>query len=206
MACAFEPKTDVDWVDSGSPVEDTHAPIGGEDGAIDGDGGTGDGSSPDGETGEPDPIEQIDASALPAGPSPCRGPVLGRVVEITDGDTIKVETGRGIERVRLIGIDTPEVDHTGPDDECFGEEAKTFLSDLIKDARIWLTFDSECDDDYDRTLSYVHTETLFIQREMLQSGMASAYAVSPNTSFSGMFSSDEGMARTEDVGMWGECR
>ena len=79
----------------------------------------------------PDPIDEIDGSSLPAGVTPCREPVKGEVVEVTDGDTIRVKTGRGVERVRLIGIDTPEVDHSGPNDDCFGEEAKAFLTAMI---------------------------------------------------------------------------
>jgi micrococcal nuclease len=193
LACNFEPKTDEDWTDTASPVSgvDTSAPA--------------DSGEPVTETEEPDAIEGMDSSELPAGPSPCRDPVLGLVVDVTDGDTIKVETGRGIERVRLIGIDTPEVDHTGPDDECFGEEATVFLSEQVQDERVWLTFDSECDDHYDRTLAYIHTETQFVQRSLLQAGMATAYAVSPNTSFSSVFSSDESSARSANVGLWGEC-
>ena len=175
---------------------------------MDDDGGGSDGSAIDADADgdEPDPIENIDPESLPAGPSPCRGPVLGLVVDITDGDTIKVETGRGRERVRLIGIDTPEIDHSGPDDECFAEEARSFLSEKIANDRVWLTFDAECDDAYDRTLAYVHTEDLFVQRGLLQAGMASAYSVSPNTAFADTFYSDEGAARADRAGMWGECR
>ena len=91
--------------------------------------------------GESDPLADIDPATLPAGAQPCREPVMGRVQDITDGDTFKVETGRGVERVRMIGIDTPEVDHTGPDDECFGEEASVFLDEKIGDRLVWLTFD-----------------------------------------------------------------
>jgi len=191
VACSFTPMTDGGWVDTGGSVEDTAMPT------------DHDGSAPEPE--ESDVIEGMDSSALPAGPSPCRTPVLGRVTDVTDGDTIKVETGRGIERVRLIGIDTPEVDHSGPDDECFGEEATLFLSEKIEDKRVWLTFDFECDDHYDRTLAYLHTETEFIQRSLLQAGMATAYVVSPNDSLSSLFSADESAAQAEDVGLWGEC-
>ena len=157
------------------------------------------------DSSEPDPLESIDPSTLPAGQDPCRDPVIGRVQDITDGDTFKVQTGRGVERVRMIGIDTPEVDHTGPDDECFGEEASEFLDEQIGDGLVWLTFDAECDDRYDRTLAYVHTMDGFVQRQVLQAGMGFAYTVSPNNSFSSMFSSDESSARAAGQGLWGEC-
>ena len=156
----------------------------------------------------PDPIDEIDGSSLPAGVTPCREPVKGEVVEVTDGDTIRVKTGRGVERVRLIGIDTPEVDHSGPNDDCFGEEAKAFLTAMIEDKRVWLTFDAECKDGYDRTLAYVHrgTETNdFVQRLLLRGGWATAYAVSPNTSQRAIFEADEAAARGASEGLWGEC-
>lgn len=156
----------------------------------------------------PDAIDELDSSSLPAGGSPCREPVKGDVVEVTDGDTIKVRTGRGIERVRLIGIDTPEVDHSGPDDDCFGEEAKAFLTAMIEDKPVWLTFDAECKDGYDRTLAYVHrgVETNdFIQRLLLRGGWAVEYAVSPNVSLRDLFEADESAARAASEGLWGEC-
>ena len=162
------------------------------------------------DTAEPiDPVELIDPSVLPAGGEPCRGPVSGKVVEIVDGDTIKVETGRGVERVRLIGIDTPEVDHTGPDDECYGEEAKAFLGAMIKNKAVWLTFDSECTDDYGRTLAYVHRgleDNEFIQRVLLKGGWASTFAVAPNVSFRSTFDADQTTAQSGGEGLWGDCR
>ncbi len=157
----------------------------------------------------PDPVEEIDGESLPQGANPCRGPVLGTVREVVDGDTIKVETGRGVERVRLIGIDTPEVDHNGPDDECYGEEAKAYLSAMIGGKRIWLTFDQECSDRFGRSLAYVHRgteESSFVQRLMLVGGWATAYAVRPNTSFQNAFESDESLARSSGEGIWGSCR
>lgn len=157
----------------------------------------------------PDPVEEIDGASLPQGSNPCRGPVLGTVSEIIDGDTIKVETGRGVERVRLIGINTPEVDHSGPDDECYGEEAKAYLTAMIDGKRAWLTFDEECADQYGRTLAYVHRgteESSFVQRMLLLGGWATAYAVRPNTSFEDAFESDESLARSTGEGIWGSCR
>ena len=129
--------------------------------------------------------------------------------KITDGDTIKVRTGRGTERVRLIGIDTPEVDHSGPDDECYGEEAKAFLASEIDGLSVWLTFDRECEDQYDRTLAYVHRGTAevdFVQRKLLKGGFANLLSIEPNTAFRSVFSDDQADAYANDRGIWGECR
>jgi len=156
-----------------------------------------------------DPIEEIPESDLPQGVDPCREPALGRVISVTDGDTITVQTDLGYETIRLIGIDTPEVDHTGPDDECYGEESKAFLSAMVKDKQVWLTFDAECEDHFGRTLAYVHISVEvngFIQRLLLRDGWASAYAVDPNVSFRTLFESDQSEAQAADSGLWGSCR
>ncbi|MGB0637743.1 MAG: thermonuclease family protein [Myxococcota bacterium] len=161
------------------------------------------------EPSAPDPIDLIDEADLPAGTSPCREPVLGLVTSVIDGDTIKVETGRGVENVRLIGIDSPEVDHSGPDDECFGEASKSLLNDLLYQQKVWLTFDAECDDYYDRTLAYIHTGTEeedFVQRVILRGGWAFTLAVEPNISFRTLFQSEQNEAESEGAGLWGECR
>ena len=192
-ACQPQVKTvSEDWADTGGIHSDDH------DQSSD--------STPPTAPEPDDPTADLDGDMLDAGQNPCRNPVLGRVQEVIDGDTIKVETGRGVERVRLIGIDAPEVDHTGPDDDCYGEEASSFLEGLIDDKMVWLTFDAECDDHYDRTLAYVHTHEAFIQRALLQDGMVSSYRVSPNTSFASLFDSDEDASRLRGAGMWGACR
>ncbi len=155
-----------------------------------------------------DPVEFIDPDNLRAGDEPCRTAVLGTVSEIVDGDTIKVKTGRGVERVRMIGIDTPEVDHSGPDDECYSLESSAFLEDLIQDKKLWLTFDAECTDDYGRTLAYVHRgldDDDFIQRVLLRGGWASTFAVHPNVSFRSLFDADQAQAQSTNEGLWGDC-
>ena len=155
-----------------------------------------------------DPLADIDPSQLDQGADPCRAPAYVTVEEVVDGDTIKVLSGRGVERVRLIGIDAPEVDHDGNWDECWAEESKAFVSDAIVDRGVWLTFDAECEDDYDRTLAYVHTrlgDQGFLQRTLLLEGWVSAFAVSPNTSFQTIFGNDEAEARAAGRGLWGAC-
>ena len=54
-----------------------------------------------------------------------------RVERVIDGDTIVVRIGRGTERVRLIGIDAPEVAKRGEPGECFGDEATRILCGLV---------------------------------------------------------------------------
>ena len=155
-----------------------------------------------------DPLADIDPSQLQQGTEPCRAPAYVTVQEVVDGDTIKVLSGRGVERVRLIGIDAAEVDHDGDWDECWAEESKAFVQATIDEKGVWLTFDAECEDDYDRTLAYVHTrlgDQGFLQRALLLDGWVSTFAVSPNTSFQTMFGNDEAEARSAGRGLWGAC-
>src|ERR1700730_8956901 len=69
------------------------------------------------------------AGPSPAGPSPYPLPAgereerSGTVVRTVDGDTIYVRLGRGVEKVRYIGIDTPEVHHPTRGEEPGGREA-----------------------------------------------------------------------------------
>jgi len=165
---------------------------------------TGDGTGVD----PTDPLANIDPESLPAGSSPCRSPAYVTVEYVVDGDTIEVLSGRGAERVRLIGIDAAEVDHDGDWDECWAEEALAHVADLIEGATVWLTFDAECEDDYGRTLAYIHTrpgDQGFLQRVLLSEGWVTTFEVSPNNSFAGQFLQDEAAAMVAGAGLWGAC-
>jgi endonuclease YncB( thermonuclease family) len=160
------------------------------------------------DTGERDPIRDLDPSVLPSSPDPCRAPEVVLVKEIIDGDTLKVEGKWGGETVRLIGIDTPEMNYDNNAPECWAPEALAALEELLLDKWAWLAFDTECEDHFDRTLAYVHrgTEiTDFIQRSLLRDGHAEAFKVNPNNNFHPLFEADESYADGKDLGMWGNC-
>ena len=92
--------------------------------------------------------------------------------------------------------------------QVFRRKALQRAEDLLSGGRAWLTFDAECADHYDRTLSYVHVglgEQYFVQRAMLQGGFATAFPVTPNTTFESDFSEDESLANAGGVGLWGAC-
>ena len=151
---------------------------------------------------EEDDLSWVDPTSLPAGENPCREPVRVRVNYVADGDTIFVSDGA--EKVRIIGVDTPELG----DDECFASEAKEFLSDLIQDRWIWLTFDRDCSDVYDRTLAYVHlgpSEMDFVERRLLRGGYAQDFPFDNTDTFAELFAADEATAREENAGGWDTC-
>ncbi len=172
------------------------------------DSGTDGGS--DGGTWGPDcAIEDLDPATLPSVSSPCREPELVWLNRVVDGDTIEVRSSNWDEKIRMIGVDTPEVDTSSTDEECYGPEASAFTkASLAEGSCLWLTFDRECTDYYDRTLAYVHLgagEQDFYQRRLLREGYASVLIYEPNDAFEETFREDESAAKAADAGLWGVC-
>ena len=156
-----------------------------------------------------DRVRGVDGSGLRAGSLPCREPVLGRIYRIADGDTVSFTAADGSldAKVRLIGIDTPEISHMGAPADCYGDEASVFTQQLL-DRTVWLTFDAGCRDNFDRLLAYVHVgpgSGDMWQRQLLQRGFATTLTVAPNSQFAGLFAEDAAAARRRNAGLWGAC-
>ena len=149
-------------------------------------------------------------TGLPEGASPCHEPLVVRVTDVVDGDTFWSERddGGGSVKIRMIGIDTPEVAHEGSDAECYGNEAWARTREGLLDKLVVLTFDAECLDVYDRTLAYVFrdsTEDGFWERQLAKNGFAEVLTIPPNDTYSGQFESDVDSARRDGIGMWSAC-
>lgn len=169
------------------------------------------------ETDAPDPqaldderVKNLDLSQLPAESNPCSDPVLVRVETVIDGDTAWVDpqAGGADFKVRLIGIDAPELAHNGDPAECYSNESGGYLQDMAQGDLVWLTFGDLCTDTYDRTLAYLHKdigEAGFVNRVMVRQGYAWAYPFDDNNDFKKDFQADEDAARAEGLGMWGAC-
>lgn len=132
------------------------------------------------------------------------------VTSVTDGDTIRVRTAAGAsERVRLIGIDTPEsVDPRQPV-ECFGREASAQTKDLLPaGTRVRLEPDSERRDRFGRLLAYVwrHDDGLFVNAWLVDGGWATPFRVPPNVRYADDLSRLGAAARAADRGLWRACR
>ncbi len=156
-------------------------------------------------------ISKIDSSKLIADPHPCHEPMLAKVFGVADGDTIDVNEvdvdGSAGLRIRLIGVDSPEVAHGTTPADCYGDEATAFTKQLLGHF-VWLTFGDTCIDKYDRTLAYVHlntTESGFFQRQLLRRGFASAFIFSDNAGQRTLFEGDEAIAKSSKVGLWAAC-
>ncbi len=132
------------------------------------------------------------------------GPVVARVVGVTDGDTIDVELGGGIEHVRYIGIDTPE---SNPDQplECFGPEASDANEELVAGETVTLEFGPERRDRYGRLLAYVSVGDLLVNAELVRRGFARSLTISPNDARAPLFERLEAAAGRAGAGLWGVC-
>ncbi len=117
------------------------------------------------------------AGACGAGPAPA--PATGVVARVHDGDTLSLTDGR---RVRLLGIDAPELEKEGRPAEFLAHAAKKALSDLTQGRRVRLEYDRLRYDRFQRLLAYVHLEDgTLVNRELVARGLARVYTQPPNT-------------------------
>jgi micrococcal nuclease len=147
--------------------------------------------------------ESADPSLAPGGTAAAR---LERVV---DGDTIAVQLGGRDERVRYIGIDTPETVKPNAPVECFGEAAHDLNARLVGRAgeALTLRFDRELRDRYGRLLAYVYRtrDGLFVNARLLAAGAARTLAIAPNTARAAELSGVERTAQAAGRGLWSAC-
>lgn len=123
------------------------------------------------------------------------------VERVVDGDTVVVTNG---EKIRLIGVDTPEL--TGPVAErCYGQEAAALTTSLLLDKEVRLEFDIDLDDRYDRTLAYIWLDEQLINTKLVEAGAARAIAYPPNTKWQQQFMDAEKVARETKMGIWTVC-
>jgi micrococcal nuclease len=115
------------------------------------------------------------------------------VERVIDGDTIELSSG---DRVRLIGINTPE------SGQPYYGEATAKLKELLGDSKVTLKTDKEDKDQYDRLLRYVYVNDTHVNMEMVRLGMATAYEFEPNVKYSSEFADAEAEARHNSFGIW----
>jgi micrococcal nuclease len=145
----------------------------------------------------------------------CAPTVDVRTFCVIDGDTIDIgDCSDDADRVRLLGLDTPETTTA----ECYAEDAKAYLEFLLRDAEaLRLEFDATCTDGYGRTLAYASilydvddtaTEPIFINEEMIRLGFALVCDIpglTDNIRYFDWFKSLEAEAQAQSAGLWGAC-
>jgi len=121
------------------------------------------------------------------------------VKRVIDGDTIVLEYG---ERVRLIGVDTPETVHPNKPVQFFGKEASKFTKDMVEGKNVRLEYDWQRKDRYGRTLAYVYLlDGTFINAEIIKQGYGFAYTKYP-FKYMDEFREYERKARNDKKGLW----
>jgi micrococcal nuclease len=125
-----------------------------------------------------------------------------RVVErVVDGDTFVLADG---ERVRLIGVDTPETVKPGTAPQVYGKEASRYTKRMLEGKRVRLEFDVSERDRYGRLLAYVYLEDgTFFNEHLLAEGYARVMTVPPNVKYAERFLAAERAAREAGRGLWG---
>lgn len=126
-------------------------------------------------------------------------PELRLVLRVVDGDTIVLD---GNEKVRLIGVDTPETVHPTKPVEYFGKEASAFTKKLCEGKKVRLEYDWQRSDRYGRTLAYVYlVDGIFVNAEIVKQGYGFAYTKYP-FKYLEEFRQYERDARVSNAGLW----
>ena len=125
------------------------------------------------------------------------------VQRVVDGDTIIVSLDGANERVRMIGIDTPE--SVAPDasrNVPYGKIASAFTKEKLEGKTVELEFDVEERDQYGRILAYVYINGEMFNKTLLDEGHASVYTWPPNVKYVEVFKEAQIAAREAGKGQW----
>ena len=128
-----------------------------------------------------------------------------KVSNIIDGDTFWTENQNNTRfKVRIIGVDAPETRKSSRKEIGFyGQEAKAYLTDLLKGQEVILVSDVDSLDRYGRTLSYVYLEDgTFVNAKLIENGYASMLTLPPNVKHAALFLKLQKEAREKSLGLW----
>ncbi len=127
--------------------------------------------------------------------------LFAKVERVSDGDTLMAFTAEGTKlRLRLLGIDAPEVPHREKPGQPFGEEAREYLTRLIGGRTIRV--ESYGPDGFNRILAMVFLGTVNVNEEMVQQGLAEVYRGAPCKAYCRNLRAAELRAKQDRVGMW----
>ncbi len=134
--------------------------------------------------------------------------VQAEVVKHVDGDTVHVEISnppselQGYEKIRMIGVDTPETVHPNKQVEYFGKEASNFTKNRLLDKTVYLAFDWNLQDKYNRLLAYIYLpDGSCHNADIIRDGYGHAYTRFP-FQFLEEFRALERYARENNRGLW----
>ena len=139
--------------------------------------------------------------------------VSGLVSRVIDGDTADIRVNGTDIRVRFLGVDTPETVHPTKGVQRYGKEASNFTKSYLTGRRVWLEYDKNPTDRYNRHLAYIwlskpaDSSKENIKREMfnaklLADGYAKVMIIKPNNKYEALFREIEHEAKKSKLGMW----
>ena len=129
-------------------------------------------------------------------------PIEGTVVRVVDGDTIHVRLADHVEKIRYIGVNTPEIHHPTRGEEPGGREAAEVNRRIVADRRVRLELDVRTRDRYGRLLAYVWVGDLMVNAELVRLGYAQVMTVPPNVKHQELFVKLQREARDAGRGLW----
>jgi len=118
---------------------------------------------------------------------------LVRVTHVIDGDTFVVNTG---QKVRLLGIDTPEKNQP------YYEEAKQYLEELVQGKEVRLEKDISEIDKYNRILRHVHMDGIWVNKRLIEEGLARLLTLPPDVKYVEELKQAQEQARQQGKGIW----
>jgi len=129
-------------------------------------------------------------------------PVEGLVTRVVDGDTIHVKLGDRVEKVRYIGVNTPEVHHPSKGEEPGGRAAAEMNRRLVGGQRVRLERDVQARDRHGRLLAYVWVGDAMVNAELVRLGYAQVMTIPPNVKHQELFTKLQREAREAGRGLW----
>lgn len=130
------------------------------------------------------------------------GDHLVKVTRVIDGDTIEIEGG---QKVRYIGIDTPETVHPDKSIQCFGNEASDKNKELVEGKSIRLEKDVSETDKYGRLLRYVYLDSTFVNKFLVEEGYAYSSTYPPDVKYQETLNAAQQQAQLSKKGLWSSC-
>lgn len=126
------------------------------------------------------------------------------VVKIVDGDTIHVQLNGRVEKVRYIGVNTPEIHHPTKGREPYGDVAREMNRRTVEGKWVTLVYDVQQRDKFGRVLAYVYVNGYMVNGALVHWGYAEAATYPPNVRHAEYFRGLDRAAREAGRGLWGD--
>ncbi len=147
--------------------------------------------------------QPVRSTLVPSGQEVTPTKSTEKVTRVIDGDTFEINGGI---KVRLIGVDTPEMKNKNKTIDCFATEAKKKAEELLTGQEVVLVKDISETDRYGRLLRYVYIGEQMINDRLVKEGYAKISTFPPDVKNVALFQSSEKYARESKLGLWSACR